>query len=88
MRNNKGSKVKVVNLEKELSLKLRWGKCLVFKVFRNVFYKMLCEKVVEKWKVYYSNFYEEDEEYVFLFDNCKEVIFLYGLIKWVKILRE
>ena len=88
LRNNKGSKVKAVNPEKESSLKPRRGKRLALKVPRNAPHKMLCEKAVEKWKAYHSNLYVEDEEYVLLLDNCKEAIFLPGPTKWVKILRE
>lgn len=55
--------------EEECNLKFKWGKCLVLKVFRDVLYKVLFEKVVEKWKSYNSNFYEEGEDYVFLLDN-------------------
>lgn len=62
--------------EEEFNLKFKRGKRLVLKVFRDVLYKILIKKVVEKWKSYDSNFYEEGEDYVFLL-----VLFLFGLGK-------
>ena len=38
----------------------------------------MLQKAVEKWKAYFSNFYDESVDYVLLLEDYKEVIFLHG----------
>ena len=39
---------------------------------------MLCNKAVEKWKAFYSHLYVETNEYVLLYENGEEALFLPG----------
>ena len=41
-------------------------------------YKTLCNKAVEKWKAFYSHLYVESNEYVLLYENGEEALFLPG----------
>ena len=63
---------------KENILKPKRGKKLVLRVSNKVNYKTLCNKAVEKWKAFYSHLYVETNEYVLLYENGEEALFLRG----------
>lgn len=84
---------------KENVLKPKRGKKLVLRTSNKVNYKTLCNKAVEKWKAFYSHLYVESNEYVLLYENGEEALFLPGSKKeflalkginknWEKILTE
>jgi len=59
-------------------LKPKRGKKLVLRVSNKINYKTLCNKAVEKWKAFYSHLYVESNEYVLLYENGEEALFLPG----------
>ena len=63
---------------KENILKPKRGKKSVLRASNKVNYKTLCNKAVEKWKAFYSHLYAESNEYVLLYENGEEALFLPG----------
>ena len=56
-------------------------KCMALKVNKNDPPALLLQKVVEKWKAYFSNCYDSNEDYILLLEDYKEAVFLPG---WTK----
>ena len=64
--------------EKQDSLKRKHGKRLALRVNRRDPPSVLLEKAVLKWKAYYSDCYDNGEEYVLLLEDFTEAVFLPG----------
>ena len=59
-------------------LKRKHGKRMALKVNRDDPPAVLLQKAVEKWKAYFSNYFDLDEDYVLLLEDYKEATFLPG----------
>lgn len=55
--------------EKLCVLKLVRGKKLVLRILKIVKYLLLCEKVEEKWRSFYSNLYDDEFFYELLYED-------------------
>jgi hypothetical protein len=66
---------------KESILKPKRGKKLVLRVSNKANYKTVCSQAVEKWKAFYSHLYSESDDYVLLYENGEEALFLPGSTK-------
>ncbi|XP_028412774.1 uncharacterized protein LOC114535677 [Dendronephthya gigantea] len=66
---------------KDNVLKPKRGKKLVLRVSNKANYKTVCSKAILKWKAFYSHLYSESDEYVMLYENGEEAIFLPGSAK-------
>lgn len=66
---------------KESLLKPKRGKRVVLRVSNRANYKTVRDKAVEKWKAFYSHFYSESNDYVLLYENGAEALFLPGSAK-------
>ena len=62
-------------------LKRKHGKRMALKVKKDDPPVVLLQKAMEKWKVYFSNCYDENEDYVLLLEDFKEATFLPGSTK-------
>ena len=58
--------------------KRKHGKRMALKVNRDDPPAVLLQKAVEKWKAYFSNYFDLNEDYVLLLDDYKEATFLPG----------
>ena len=65
---------------KEGKLKAVCGKRISLIVSLDDSYHKILEKAIEKWVAYYSNCYDEKEEYVLLFVNFREASIMPGNI--------
>ena len=54
---------------------------MALKVKKNDPPVVLLQKAMEKWKAYFSNCYDENEDYVLLLEDFKEATFLPGSTK-------
>lgn len=63
---------------KSMALKPKWGKRLPLKTKRNASYKDILENGLAKWKVFNKAMIEENENYMLLYDDGSEAIFLPG----------
>ena len=62
-------------------LKRKHGKRMALKVNRDDPPAVLLQKAVEKWKAYFSNYFDVNEDYVLLLEDYKEATFLPGSCK-------
>ena len=62
-------------------LKRKHGKRMALKVKTNDPPALLLQKALEKWKAYFSNCYDENEDYILLLEDYKEAMFLPGSTK-------
>ena len=62
-------------------LKRKHGKRMALKVDKNDPPAVLLQKAVEKWKAYFRNCYDENEDYILLLEDYKEAVFLPGSSK-------
>ena len=59
-------------------LKRKHGKHMALKVNKDDPPVVLLQKAVEKWKAYFSNYFDQNEDYVLLLEDYKEATFLPG----------
>ena len=62
-------------------LKRKHGKRMALKVKKDDPPAVLFKKAIEKWKAYFSNFYDGNEDYILLLEDYKEATFLPGSTK-------
>ena len=60
------------------SLKWKHGKRMALKVNKDDPPAVLLQKAIEKWKAYFSNCYDNNEDYILLLEDYKEAMFLPG----------
>ena len=62
-------------------LKRKHGKRMALKVKKDDPPAVLLQKALDKWKAYFSNCYDNQEDYVLLLEDYKEAMFLPGSTK-------
>ena len=60
------------------SLKRKHGKRMALKVNKDDPPAVLLQKAIKKWKAYFSNCYDNNEDYILLLEDYKEAMFLPG----------
>lgn len=64
-----------------MMLKAQWGKRLPLKVPRDSTHKDILQKGLTKWKVHNRQAIEEHEEYMLLYEDGNEAVFMPGQIR-------
>ena len=64
--------------EKESVLKAKRGKKVALRISNAAKSSLIRQKAEEKWKAYYSNFYDENQTYLLLYEDGQKVLFLPG----------
>ena len=64
--------------EKERVLKPKRGKKVALRISNSAKSSLIRQKAEEKWKAYYSNFYDENQTYLLLYEDGQKVLFLPG----------
>lgn len=64
--------------DKNVCIKPKRGKRLALRVSNKATYKVILQKVVEKWRAFNSDLYDENEDYILLLENGEEAQFLPG----------
>lgn len=64
--------------EKERVLKPKRGKKVALRISNSAKSSIIRQKAEEKWKAYYSNFYDENQTYLLLYEDGQKVLFLPG----------
>ena len=71
-----------------MKLKPVRGKRIALRVSNKVPYTVIFSKAIEKWKVYQSQLYiEEEEEYLLAYEDGKQAEFLPGTVKFFSLPR-
>ena len=64
--------------EKERVLKPKRGKKVALRILNSAKSSLVRQKAEEKWKAFYSNFYDENQTYLLLYEDGQKVLFLPG----------
>ena len=64
--------------EKERVLKPKRGKKVALRILNSAKSSVVRQKAEEKWKAFYSNFYDENQTYLLLYEDGQKVLFLPG----------
>ena len=66
--------------EKERVLKPKKRKKVALRILNSAKSSLVCQKAEKKWKEFYSNFYDENQTYLFLHEDGQKVLFFLGLV--------